>query len=183
MYADCVSTQIAYARGGAEFLLHPLDHVRTLRVGRVGAWPVQLPNDDGAPIVDRVVALRLPVPLAAKATRRVVRTSVKKGKKPDPRSVEAAQFVMVFSTLPDKLLPASGVMELYRYRWQIELAFKRMKKLLKLGRLPHQDPVLARTWILAKLVVALLLETLFRNARIFSPWGYSIESRVGEHAR
>lgn len=160
-----------------------LDHVRTLRVGRVGSWPVQLPNDDGALIVGRVVALRLPAPLVAKATRRVERTSVKKGKKPDPRSLEAAQFVMVFTTLPDKLLPASGVMELYRYRWQIELAFKRMKQLLKLGRLPHQDPVVARTWILAKLVVALLLETLFRNARTLSPWGYSIESRVGEHAR
>jgi len=29
-------------------------------------------------------------------------------------------------------------------------------------------------WKGAKLVVALLLETLFRSARIFSPWGYDI---------
>ena len=160
-----------------------LDHVRGLKVGRVRSWRVQLPNDDGAPIAGRVVALRLPAPLAAKATRRAERASYKKGKKPDPRSLEAAQFVMVFTTLPEKLLSASSVMELYRYRWQIELAFKRMKQLLKLGRLPHQDPVVARTWILAKLVVALLLETLYRNARTLSPWGHSIASYAGEPAR
>lgn len=160
-----------------------LDHVRGLKVGRVRSWRVQLPNDDGAPIAGRVVALRLPAPLAAKATRRAERASDKKGKKPDPRSLEAAQFVMVFTTLPEKLLSASSVMELYRYRWQIELAFKRMKQLLKLGRLPHQDPVVARTWILAKLVVALLLETLYRNARALSPWGYSIARHAGEPAR
>ena len=71
-------------------------------------------------------------------------------------------------TLPARLLGASGVLELYRYRWQIELAFKRLKQLLKLGHLPHQRPDIARTWILAKLVVALLLESLYRNARVFS---------------
>jgi IS4 transposase len=83
---------------------------------------------------------------------------------------------MVFTTLPATLLGASGVLELYRYRWQIELAFKRLKQLLKLGRLPHKTLDIARTWILAKLVVALLLETLYRNARVFSPWGYRLEA-------
>jgi IS4 transposase len=76
--------------------------------------------------------------------------------------------------LPAMLLSASDMLELYRYRWQIELAFKRLKQLLKLGHLPHQSPDIARTWILAKLVVALLLETLYRNARAFSPWGYRL---------
>jgi hypothetical protein len=159
-----------------------LDQVRTLKVGMVGSWPVQLQNEAGTPIAGRVVAVRLPAPLAARSTRRAERASTKKGRKPDARSLEAAQYVMVFTTLPERLLTAPGVMELYRYRWQIELAFKRMKQLLKLGRLPHQDPAVARTWILAKLVVALLLETLFRNARTLSPWGYSIKSHVSESA-
>ena len=79
---------------------------------------------------------------------------------------------MVFTTLPEPQLAAPDILQLYRFRWQIELAFKRLKQLLKLGRLPHQDPRCARSWILAKLVVALLLETLYRNATTFSPWGY-----------
>ena len=119
--------------------------------------------------------MRLPAPLAAKAERRASKKAAKKGKRVDPRSLQAAHFVMVFTTLPQKLLSAANVMELYRYRWQIELAFKRLKQLLRLGRLPHKDPAAAQGWIHAKLLVALLLETLFRNARAISPWGFQIQ--------
>jgi hypothetical protein len=83
---------------------------------------------------------------------------------------------MLFTTLPAAMLAAPAVLELYRFRWQIELAFKRLKQLLRLGRLPHKDPRAAQTWILAKLVVALLLETLYRNARAISPWGYRFQA-------
>jgi len=80
---------------------------------------------------------------------------------------------MLFTTLSEAVIASADVLELYRFRWQIELAFKRLKQLIRLGRLPHKDPVAAKSWILAKLVIALLLETLYRNARAFSPWGYS----------
>jgi IS4 transposase len=83
---------------------------------------------------------------------------------------------MLFTTLPADWLPAKAVLEWDRYRWQIELAFKWLKPLLKLGRLPHPHPEAATGWIQAKLVVALLLETLYRNARIFSPWGHALEN-------
>jgi hypothetical protein len=152
---------------------HALRHARKLSVGQIGAWQVRLTVPDGKPISGRVIATKLPAPLAAKAERRLTKTSQKKGKHSDPRSLEAAHFVMVFTTLPEPMIASSDVLELYRFRWQIELAFKRMKQLLRLGRLPHKDPVAAKSWILAKLVIALLLETLYRNARAFSPWGYS----------
>lgn len=152
---------------------HALGHARKLNVGQIGAWEVRLTVPDGQPISGRVIATKLPAPLAAKAERRLAKTAQKKGKHSDPRSSEAAHFVMIFTTLPEPMIASSDVLELYRFRWQIELAFKRMKQLLRLGRLPHKDPVAAKSWILAKLVIALLLETLYRNARAFSPWGYS----------
>ena len=161
-------------RGQRRF--NALQQAKKLRVGQVGVWPVKLPVPAGKAVRGRVVATRLPAPLAAKAARRVTKRASKKGKQLDPRTLQAAHFVMVFTTLPATLLGASGVLELYRYRWQIELAFKRLKQLLKLGRLPHKTLAIARTWILAKLVVALLLETLYRNARVFSPWGYRLEA-------
>ncbi len=151
-----------------------LRHARRLKVGKVGAWSVQLPVKGAEAIAGRVIALRLPAPLAAKAAQRAERRSIRHGSKPDPRSIEAAKYVLLFTTLPESVLQPSEVMELYRYRWQIELAFKRMKQLLKLGRLPHQDRLAAQAWIHAKLVIAMLLETLFRNARTLSPWGYRI---------
>ena len=60
----------------------------------------------------------------------------------------------------------------YRLRWQVELAFKRLKSLLGLGELPARRPELARAWLNAKLVLALLVEdaggellALFRSGR------------------
>jgi hypothetical protein len=153
-----------------------LTRARRLKVGQVGEWPVVLLGPDGVSTEGRVIATKLPAPVAAKAERRVAKMSTKKSKKPDPRSLEAAHFVMVFTTLPAAMLAARDVLELYRFRWQIELAFKRLKQLLKLGRLPHKDARAAQGWILAKLVIALLLETMYRNASAISPWGYRIES-------
>jgi hypothetical protein len=155
---------------------HALEHAAGLPAGEVGSWPVKLLIPGKNPVAGRVIATKLPAPLAERAVRRATRTSAKKGKRADPRSLQAAQSVMVFTTLPMTLLEDRDVLELYRYRWQIELAFKRLKQLLRIGRLPHKDPRCARSWILAKLVVALLLETLYRNATTFSPWGFRISS-------
>jgi hypothetical protein len=151
---------------------HALPHAKRLKVGQVGAWAVQLPVPAGTAVPGRVVVTKLPAPVAAKAERRAATRARKKSRTIDPRSLQAAHFVMIFTTVPATLLSARAVLELYRYRWQIELAFKRLKQLLKLGRLPHKAPEVAQTWILAKLVIALLLETLYRNARAISPWGY-----------
>jgi hypothetical protein len=153
---------------------HALDRTRRLRVGHIGEWPVQLLDRHGDPIDGRVIATRLPAPVAAQAERRAARASVRKHGRTDPRTLEAAHFVMVFTTVPSTL-PAADVLDLYRFRWQIELAFKRLKQLLKLSRLPHQDPLAAKGWILAKLVVALLLESFHRTAVAISPWGYTFQ--------
>jgi hypothetical protein len=162
------------AARGHHRAFHALTYARRLRVGQVGDWSVRLLAGKGTPIPGRVVAIRLPRPVAARSERRVRRESGRKGKRLDPRSLEAAHFVMLFTTLPTTVLGPRNVLDLYRCRWQIEITFKRLKQLLKLGRLPHQEPRAARSWILAKLVVALLLEKLHRNASAFSPWGYSL---------
>jgi hypothetical protein len=152
--------------------LRALSRARTLRVGEAGDWPATLVEPDGPGLVGRVVIVKLPLPLARRAQRKAEKQARKKGKRVDPRSLEAARYVMLFTTLPSEVIDCEGVLEWYRFRWQIELGFKRLKQLLKLGKLPHSDPGLARAWILAKVVVALLLETLYRQAETLSPWGY-----------
>ena len=153
-----------------------LTHARRLRVGGVGDWTVSLPIPGHEPIPGRVVATRLPALVAAKSERRAEASSKKKGKKVDPRSLEAAHFVLLFTTLPSSTMRAADVLDLYRCRWQIELVFKRLKQLLKLGQLPHKKPAVARSWIAAKVVISLLLERLYRNARSISPWGYEVQA-------
>jgi len=152
-----------------------LTHARRLRVGKPGDWNVHLTVPERDSIQGRVVAVRLPAPVAAKAERRALKSFKDKQKTPDKRSLEATHFVLLFTTLSRAELNAAGVLELYRCRWQIELVFKRLKQLLKLGLVPHKQAAVARSWIAAKLVISLLLETLYRNSRSLSPWGYVIQ--------
>jgi hypothetical protein len=96
-----------------------------------------------------------------------------------PETLEAAGYVFVFTTLPDTI-PAPAVMELYRGRWQIELAFKRLKSLVQLGHLKKTDARAARAWLQGKLLVAFLLDALLETTERISPWGYR---RSNEDAR
>jgi hypothetical protein len=54
-------------------------------------------------------------------------------------------------------------------RWQIELAFKRMKSLLGLGKLKKVEPAGARAWLQGKLLIACLIEKMIAVGDLFSP--------------
>lgn len=159
---------------------HPffaLNQAKRLKVGQMGDWPVEIRSQEGNRITGRVIALRVPRLIAAQAQRRLDRAAQKKCKKSNAKSIVATNYIMLFTTVPSQRLSTADALELYRCRWQIELAFKRLKQLLSIGRLPHRDPLAARSWILSKMVVSLLIEKLLRNARTFSPWGYMLSPR------
>ena len=69
---------------------------------------------------------------------------------------------MLVTSLPAEV-SAAEVLEAYRLRWQVELAFKRLKSLLGLDRLPARSAALARSWLLAHLIVALPIEDTSRR--------------------
>jgi IS4 transposase len=81
---------------------------------------------------------------------------------------------MVFTTLPREVANGETVLECYRLRWQIELAFKRLKSILQFGHVPKQSDQSGRAWLYAKLFVALLAEKLRRVGSTISPWGYQL---------
>lgn len=113
--------------------------------------------------------------MATERARRKVRAKARNGgHEPSAESLELAEYVLVLTSLPKELFARSQVLELYRCRWQIELAFKRLKSLLSAGHVPKIDDQSARAWMQAKLLTALLLERLLLEAKIFSPWGYKL---------
>ncbi len=122
----------------------------------------------------RIVALRKSEAAAEEARRRVLRAASRKGRTTDPRTLVAAGYVCLVTNAPRENLSAAEVLGLYRFRWQVERAFKRMKGLLELGDLPTKDPPMARTYLYAKLLGALLLEDLTDRFLDFSPWGYRL---------
>jgi Transposase DDE domain len=145
-----------------------------LAAGEIGEWEVQTaPDKTGTPAVPgRLVALHKSEQATEAARRKLRATARKKGRTPDARSLEAAAFVFVFTTAAAEQLPAPAVLEVYRFRWQIELAFKRLKGVLALDELAAKDPDLCRTVICLKLLGALLVERLSHHWVDFSPWGY-----------
>ena len=108
----------------------------------------------------RLILQRLPQGKMANATKRARRKSERNCSKIDPRTEQAAGYLMLLTSLPARSAPPTRVVEMYRTRWQVELSFKRLKTLGGIDRLPSADPRLARTWLLAHLIVAVLNDEL-----------------------
>lgn len=127
----------------------------------------------GPVITGRLCIIRKSEAAAAKARERVRRESQRGGSALQPQTLEAAEYVFVFTTLSEQI-SAVQVLEMYRLRWQIELEFKRLKSLIALGHLKKRDAQAARSWLQGKLLVALLVARLIAHAERVSPWGYDI---------
>jgi hypothetical protein len=115
---------------------------------------------------------RLPEAQANAARRRCRRRAQKSGKTLRAATLYLAGWVVVVTTLEVAVWPAETILALYRVRWQVELAIKRWKSLLDVGRLRAKaEGTLASLWLHGKLLYALLLE---RRCRRFGgdQWGY-----------
>lgn len=111
-----------------------------------------------APLPLRLIALRKPPEAIAEAVRKAKRAAQKEGTRISPSTLVAAEWVILVTTLEERTFSAADVGDLYRLRWRIELAFKRLKSLIGLKGPPGEDPDVAKTWILAHLLMALLIE-------------------------
>ena len=140
---------------------------------------VQTPSGD---YEMRLVARRLSQEAADRARQQVRRQSSKKERTPSQRSLQAAGFIILVTSLPATPWSASKVLALYRLRWQVEMMFKRLKGVLSLDGLAAKDPDLAQVYILGNLLGAMLADRLSRSGpaecaewfscvdRPLSPW-------------
>ena len=118
-------------------------------------------------IYGRLCMARLPEHEARKARKRVRQEY---GANVSADKLEAAGYVMVFTTTPASRLSAAQCIELYRLRWQIELQFKRWKSLCGFDRLPNFRADTIESWLYAKILAAVLLEKLTSlHSEVFSP--------------
>ena len=71
---------------------------------------------------------------------------------------------LVFTTVPPEVLGTETVIALYRLRWQVELAIKRLKSVLDLDQLrAKQGSPLADVWLHGKLLYALCIDKYARR--------------------
>jgi hypothetical protein len=152
---------------------------RVSRTGQRAEWPVWIPHEGRPALPMRLCVVRKTKAAIALTQAKLRREATKNGSQLRPETLFYAQFVMVLSTVAPSAFSAGQVLEAYRYRWQIELVFKRLKQIVRLGHLPkHQDDS-AQAWLYGKLFVALLTEKLLAHARAVSPWGYAAPESAG----
>jgi Transposase DDE domain len=124
------------------------------------------------PLILRLVVRRKEPEQAEAEQKRLLKDAKKRGKQPDPRSLEAAKYILLLTSLPAVTFPPADILALYRFRWQIELAFKRFKSLAGLDMLPAKKPELARAWIYARLIVAIIAEQIAGQVPDSFPSGF-----------
>jgi hypothetical protein len=151
----------------------------TLGPNEIGDWPVEL--DEGGRLYSlRLVAIKKTAAAADKERKRIRTKARRNGRRVAPSTVAAAAYTFVLTDLAPERASALEVLELYRLRWQIELVFKRLKSVLTLDALRAKDPRLARSYLMAKILGALVVEEMSGAALAFFPWGFRLPRAAAE---
>ncbi len=140
--------------------------------------PVVIRSADGQHEVRGWVHAYRLSPEQANRARQKCRQRHKKGA-PKAETLLLAGWVLVFTTLAPAVLSAATILEIYRCRWQIEIAIKRWKSVLDVDalRAKARSP-LAEVWLHGKLLYALLLERRMRRT-LGDSWGRLDQARLG----
>jgi hypothetical protein len=158
----------------------PLDLMQWLRAIK-GHAPREQPvvvhsREHRRDIEGRLIAVRLPAAEAEKARVRVRREF---GNKTSALDLEAAHYIVLFTTVPAERMAAEMCLALYRLRWQVELAFKRWKSLCHFDRLPNYRDDTILSWLYAKLLLALLMHRMASGgSALFPPEAHDDDALV-----
>jgi IS4 transposase len=151
-----------------------LRHLRKLDGFRPRGWRVHFRAGKKKELyVARLCAVRKTSAAAELAKLKLRREARKEKRELMPETLEAAEYIFVLTTLAREEYSVREVLDLYRARWQVELLFKRLKSLLRLGHLAKKTDASSRAWLQAKLLTALLIEALMEQAGFFFPWGHN----------
>jgi hypothetical protein len=137
------------------------DLIATLRAGGargVVDQPVWVGRTGRPPLALRLVAFAKPADAAEAARRRAREAARKGGHQVTQETLYAAGWVILVTSLVPEDFSTQDIGALYRVRWRVELAFKRLKSLAGLKQPPAKDPQLAKAHVLAHLLIALLIE-------------------------
>ncbi|GHV34857.1 IS4 family transposase [Spirochaetia bacterium] len=130
----------------------------------------------------RICAMRKDTASERAGLKRLKKESQRKhgGKVVSETQSEYNKYIIVATSLGEAEATTKAILELYRMRWQIELAFKRLKSLFRYGDIPVKLDASAKAWFYGKMLLAAVTETLVNNGR-FSPCEQECQYR-GTHA-
>jgi transposase len=115
----------------------------------------------------RVIIAPLPPEKQPQAIKRLKRKASRKNRKLTPEALQVSGFLFLFCS--DASLSAEEAVALYRWRWQIELLFKRLKSLQGIDEMALKSPPLIRVYLLCHALVALLAQRIRQKVEASFP--------------
>jgi hypothetical protein len=145
-----------------------LESLSNLKEGEIADMRVKCRINERYEVV-RICALRKDHNSERTGLKRLTKVNQRKsgGKPVSDLQRENNKYIIVATSLGKKV-SAEQVLELYRARWQIEIAFKRLKSLFQYNDLPATNGESVKAWFYGKLLLVALCETLVNTGR-FSP--------------
>jgi hypothetical protein len=154
--------------GQAIDLMEQFSRLMAWNYGEVTGWLDSM----GGKVPVRICAVRKDIFTTWKGMERLKKENQRKrhGKPVSVLQQEYNNYIMVVTSL-GKEIATKQVLELYRTRWQIEIAFKRLKSLFEYNEMPARKKENIKTWFYGKMLLAALCEALVNTGRFFPQEG------------
>ena len=147
------------------------DKVKNIKIGDIIEFKANVYAGDAEKLPVRFCIVKKSSVAAERSIAKAKKEMSKKQRKVNQKTLELHRYVIVMTSLPEEIT-AGEVLELYRLRWQVELAFKKLKSIFGLGHLPKKDINTARAWLQGKIFLSILTQLFSDENYLFSPWGY-----------
>jgi hypothetical protein len=157
------------SRNGKEFNL--LEECNKLKYGEYAEFDIKGYSNEGIEMDLRLCVIKKSKTQGEAAIKKAKRGASKGRRNIGNETLELQRYIIILSSLP-KEISTEEILDTYRYRWQIEIAFKRLKSILGLGHLPKIDEESCKAWLNGKIFVAMLAQAIVDEGQHFSPWGY-----------
>jgi hypothetical protein len=160
-----------FSESGDKINLLSLFDEKLTKSGVYHEWTVYVKPKSGKLIKGRLCVMKKTKEAAELSKKKILQESDNRERVKEV-TLRYAEFIILFTTFSEEDFSTEEILELYRWRWQIELAFKRLKSLMGFGHLPKRNEQSSRSWIYGKLFIALIVEKLSCSLeRLFPPWG------------
>jgi hypothetical protein len=109
----------------------------------------------------RLVAVRLPNPIAAERIRKARKKAKSKGRELTKGEIRLLAWNVMITNVPEDMMQAKTICELYRIRWQIELIFKCWKGCFGIDEMDNVGDKYFECLMYGRLIVITLMTTVY----------------------
>jgi hypothetical protein len=136
-----------------------LEHLKRLDEGKSldMSVHVKMNGTESTPI--RICAIKKDAESRERTQRKLTHKMSKKQETISDDTLAFNNYIVLVTMLPSTI-SAGQILELYRWRWQVEICFKRLKSIMDFGDLPKRRSESVFTWLNGKIMIALLIEKL-----------------------